>query len=529
MNKKVTHNYLLEKRHSRLRNDLINKFTELKECSHNHYLALSRYIENTPQCFFSETVYSEYLNWLNERDLNEAENLKKYLEENEAEINRAFLHLSEINLLTWHDNVEEKEYFELIRFIDQSIHPTYLRLVEAVLCPFLKVVAHFSRLDRGKPTQGLDIYNVIEELKKSSLKNATKPYKNKIRNGIAHGGITYLQEEIKYKDKNGKEEKFYNTDVLKLFDDLLDVTNSLSLGLSVFFLKNYQKGYKLPQQLFLEELKEETKTPWWSIEGCTPSEFSNLNQLVFYVRANTYDSRKVQLSSFHTGILGEYFAPGYDRYFVSIHSRKAFPGCVAFNGNVLEKLRFDKKVNEEDYGKAIDGDLFFYVPKFKFPEVFSKVSTFYYSFKINIPEIKKDFAEKLNLPRVDVREAKMHRNSWGNVLNGNVYIEPKNCLIDKDLIRNSCASIVKKTFKSARNKTSYISMNKYLPLGYALVNVFRKNYRRRKLSNNGLSSDLVCRIRLQRIKHIKAPFLFGAEIENNGSYIIEWNKAWLEE
>ena len=67
--------------------------------------------------------------------------------------------------------------------------------------------------------------------------------------------------------------------------------------------------------MLFEELLEETRTPWWTVEGCVDSVVADKTQLVVYVRPSTRHVDKVRWSSIQTGILAEYFAPGFDRYF----------------------------------------------------------------------------------------------------------------------------------------------------------------------------------------------------------------------
>jgi hypothetical protein len=68
----------------------------------------------------------------------------------------------------------------------------------------------------------------------------------------------------------------------------------------------------------------------------------------------------------------------------------------------------------------------------------------------------------------------------------------------------------------------------YLPIGYAYVSVFKRDYRRRRLSGYGLGEDLVCTLRLQRIRRIQSPDIMGSTAETMGNWRIAWNKAWLE-
>ena len=515
--------------HKRQRAELKLHFLELKSCPHEHFLLLRRYILSSPHRFYSEPVYSEFMKWLCDRDKNERKKLQDYLSDHAADVNRAFLYLEEINRYDWHDFFEKLDEYELIRFIDQEIHPSYLRLVEAVFFPFLHIVAHFSRLDRGKGTDGLDLWNTIEEIKNTNLLHSTEPYRHIVRNGIAHGGITYLQKEIRYRDKKGNEEKYDDSDVIRNFDDLLDTCNGMALALIVFLFSYKQHGYELPQQLLLAELREETKAPWWSIIGCTPSEFAGLNQLIIYARPKTSDYGKVQVSCFQTGILAELFAPGFDRYFISIRSESSLPGWATFDGKKLQKLRVSRNPRLEDYKGVIENDLIFFVPNRKLPKILSRYETYKHSFHLSWQNFLADFRKKLGATTISVRDAKIHRNSWGCVLNGSVVIGAPDKAIDKILVKKSCSRIVRKSLSHARSETSRIKIHRYLPIGYARIAVFQKDFRRRRLSGFGLKKDLICTVQLQRLKRIKSPDIFGSTIEIKGKYRIAWNKAWLDD
>ena len=525
----ILENPLLRNTHARKRSDIKEHFPELEDCPHDHFLSIHKYIKRSPQRFYSQSVYSKFLGWLEDRNRISQGALQQYLTEHDAELNRAFLHLEEINNLDWHDFFEKLDNIEFIRFIDQQIHPSYLRLTEAVFTPFCRIVAYFSRVDRGSGTDGLDLFPIVEEIERTSLSDVVNPYKHIVRNAIAHGGITYLQNEILYCDKKGNEEKYSDRDIVRTFDDLLDSCNALALALSLFLLVNQPNGYRLPQQLLLEELKEETKTPWWEVVGCTPSKFTGLNQLIIYARPNTADYGKVQLSTFQTGVLVESFVPGYDRYFFSIRSSSSWPGWAAFDGKKLHDLRNKQDAILEDYKGVLENDLVFYVPRIKTPRFIARIQNIILSFRLNMPIAILDIKRQLGLPEIYIREANIHRNAWGAVLNGSVFVEYHKGSITQDIIRKIRKKAVRKALSEARKKTPICKIIRFLPLGYARISVFCKDYRRRRLSGYGLGPHLVCTIQVKRIRRIQSPDIMGSTIEQLGGYRIAWNRAWLEE
>lgn len=524
----IIENPLLRNTHERKRSDIKEKFPELTHCPHDRFLSIHKYIKRSPQRFYSNSVYNKFVEWLKDRNRTNQSELQQYLLEHDAELDRAFLHLEEINNLDWHDFFEKLDDFELIRFVDQQIHPTYLRLTEAVFTPLCRIVAYFSRLDRGKGTDGLDLWPIVEELTNINLCEVVNPYKHIVRNAIAHGGITYLQNEILYRDKKENEEKYSDTDIVRTFDDLLDTCNALTLALSLFLLVHQPNGYGLPQQLLLEELKEETKTPWWEVVGCTPSKFTGLNQLIIYARPSTADYGKVQISTFQTGVLAESFAPGYDRYFFSIRSSSSWPGWAAFDGKKLHDLRNKQEAILEDYKGTIQDDLIFYVPRIKTPRFIARVQNIMLSFKLNMPIAISDIKRQLGWPEIHAREANIHRNAWGVVLKASIFIEFHDIEITQDLIRKFRRKIVRKALSKARNKTPIYKISRFLPLGFTRISVFCKDYRRRRLSGFGLGRHLVCTIQVKRIQRIRSPDIMGSTIEQLGGYRIAWNRAWLE-
>ncbi len=499
----------------------------LSNCPHNYYLSLFNYIDRIPECFFSEQTFQQYLTWLESQHKFNSPRLRDYLAENEDEFNKAFLFLGEINRYSWHDSFEEIDDYESIRFIDQQIHPVYLRLIEAVFCPFTHLLAFFSRIDRGKGTNGLDIFNTVEEIKNTNFSGLADLYDNTVRNGIAHGGIAYVENEIRYRDIKGNEEILSNDLIIRLVDDLIDVCNSFALALKIFIFSHFSDGYIIPRQILLEQLQAETDTPWWHIVGCTPSRFSSQNQLIIYARPNSRDYYKVLYSTFASGVLAEYFAPGYDRYFFSLRSQKALPGWAAFDGRKLLEIREKGSKMLADYQGALENNLVFYSPKPRLPRFLGLLDTFIHSFRIHWPLMLSDIRSKFGWPDVRVRLSKIHRSGWGCVLNGAVVISATRESYGQDVIRANCGRIIRAVLSDARKNVSLTDTTRYLPLRYARISIFRQNYRKRRLRSFGLGADLVATVQVKRVTRIRAPDIYGSQIETRGRYRIAWNGNWL--
>lgn len=481
------------------------------------YLLLRRYVSGTPERFFARDVQREYLTWLQARHIADARGLRAYFVENMAEIERALLFLREVNLEDWHDSlIGSSGEWDFLRFIDARIHRIYLRLVEGVLAPLARVAAYHSRKDRSVGTDGLDIYAVVQELANSPLVLITRAYHHTLRNGIGHGGIIYRQNEVTYCDKRGNEATFGARDVVRMCDDLVDDCNGLAAALAVFTVQHQQDNYPVPEELLVQELREETAVPWWTIEGAIRSEVPAGRQLLVFARAGRQEFEKIQFSALHTGILSEALVSGYDRYFVSIRGHKGM-GWAALNGNQLRAHRI-ANAEIDAYGSAVES--VYYHPVRRWPRWLSRLDTLVQSLRINLPAGRREWHATRGIPEIRARYARLHRNGWRSVLNGAVVLERP----DPETLRENLRRIVQCALDIT---TADTGATRLLPLGFAQVAVFCRDYRTRRLSGFGLGGDLVCTVRYQSIRRIRSPDILGSTVETRGPWRIAWNRAWL--
>lgn len=520
-------NPLTRTRDGRDREDLVARFPDLQFCPGQRYLALRPYLARRPERFFDRRAFGMYLEWLKTREAADHEALKKCLSDNGTEVNRALLFLREINSELWHDDpLAPGDEYELVRTIDRHVHPTYLRLVEGVLTPLVRPIAFFSRVDRGKQAIDLDVWNVVDELALGPASYLVSACRIVMRNGIGHGGITFLHDEIRYRDKRANEETVDARDVVRLCDDLLDACNGIAAALKVFFLVGQERGYEAPRELLVEELQEETWTPWWKIEGCVESEIAGKPQLILFARPNSRHYEKVFWSTVQSGILTEFFAPGYERYVFFLRSSKAWPGWAAFDGNRLRALRMGGASDISQFAGILENDLVFYKPTRRIPKFLGKLDNLITSFRIHAPLAVRDVRAQMGIPHIQCRDATIHRNGWRAVLNAQVVLEDLDEALARSLIWKHRRRIVRQAAKAGRRRGRLPA--RLLPLGYVHVSVFGRDYRRRRLSGFGLGEDLVCTLRLQRIRRIKSPDIMGSTVESRGRWRIAWNRAWLE-
>ncbi len=488
------------------------------ETAGGHYLLLHRYLSVSPERFFARDVQREYLAWLESRHASDPCGLRDYMADNIAEIERALLFLREINVEDWHDTLADyANERELLRFIDTKVHRAYLRLVEGVLTPLARVAAHFSRRDRNAGTDGLDTYAVAQEIANSPLSVITRSYHHTLRNGIGHGGLTYRQNDISYRDKRGNEATLGAREVVRLCDDLLDDCNGLASALAVFVIQHIANGYPVPEELLVQELAEETAAPWWSIEGAVRSEVPAGNQLLVFARTTTQDFKKIQFSAVQSGILAEEFVPGYDRYFLSLRGRKGL-GWVALYG---DRLRAHRTAGDDISAYLDVVESIFFHPIRKRPRWFSRVETIIESFQLNWPTVRRDWYSARGIPHIVPRHANMHPNGWRSVLTGTVVME----LPDPAIIRNHRRRIIRSALSIVTPKPRRA---RYYPLGFAQISVFCHDYRKRRLHGFGLGDDLVCTVRYQTIGRTRSPDILGSTVEIAGAWRIAWNRAWLD-
>lgn len=511
------------------RSRLIDLFPILASCQSTPYLALRPYLLGCPERFFDRRIHLLVLDWLRKRDAADRTRLQQYFVDASAELSVAMLFLRQINSEDWHDRPLVKgDDLEVVGFIDRVLHPTYLRLVEGVFASFLRPMAHFSRLDRGKPTEGLDVFNLVEELANTPLAPCTSACRHTVRNGIGHGGITYRQSGIKYRDKKGNSETLDVWSVVRLCDDMVDSCNGLASAFKLFLLTADPPGYQPPHELLVEELMEESQSPWWAINGCLQSELPTGKQLLVYARPESRDVLKIQWASVQSAALAESLAPGFDRYFLSLRSSKGWPGWAAFDGVRLRQARESGATGVHDFAVALEEGGFFYVPRPPLPRVLARLDTLSHSLRVHWLFALRQISDNLGRVPLAARDAKMHRNSWGYVLGGAVVISGLDAANAAAVIRSNRRRILKAAARAARAEQSLLSIVRYLPLGYARVAVLSSDFRRRRLSSFGLNPELVCTVKLQRIRRIKSPDIMGSTIEASGKWRIAWNRAWID-
>ena len=498
-------------------------FPVLQNSKCENYVSLYKFITHIPECFYNEKVFSTYFDWLKTADVSQHEDLVKYFIEYENRLSSAIRNISQVNELKIHDeDLKGKDEYNLLEIIDNCIHPNYLKILEGVFSPLIHPVAYLSRVLRNSSVEKLDIFNSVEEIQIQcpNMEILVKPYIHIVRNGIAHGSVEYLNNEIKYTDKKGNSEILYSVDVITLFDELVDCCNAMVLALKIFFASQYKNEYKIPFALLIDELKTQNENKWLEINNCIQMTIqSKGTQLLVYALVKTTDVLKVHYFILQVASLSESLMPGYDRYFISLKSEHAYSGWCSFDGAKLKQARTTTTEEYVPFVNAIDDSGVFFHPKIKYPKLFYKFDNFVESFLIYFRITKKNLENEYKRSNILIKNYESHRSYFSTVLNADVV-----------LIVNSEVDI-SKYIKSHYSKiVRYVSRHiiKYLPLGFARISVYSKQMRKRTYKHYGLGEDLICVIQYKKLQRIRCRNIFESIVEEHGLYRIEWNKKWLE-
>lgn len=229
----------------------------------------------------------------------------------------------------------------------------------------------------------------------------------------------------------------------------------------------------------------------------------------------------------YSGILAEHFAPGFDRYMISLRSPIAWPGWAALDGRKLREIRERPGPRAmEEYKDVLENGFVFYVPNLKQPRFVSKIETLLTSFRLHMPLAFEQMRKSLDQILIKPRRAEIHRNGWGAVVNGAVVVDLSGESDPREAVRKARRRIIRSARRLACKTSGRRNIAKLLPTGYARIAVYQSDQRHRALW--GLPADLVCTVQIQFIARIRAPDISGSTIERVGIHRIAWNKAWLD-
>lgn len=492
-----------------------------------NFLPLWKYIDNSPEKFYSEKAFNDFYNFLNDLLKNNKPKLIQLLKLYERDLNTAFVRLQEINQLDWHDNKiksNDKEY-EFVLFIENEINPTFLKLIEAVFSNLIAIIGANELLNNNKKLEGFNLHNRLDILTKTPFKYLVFDNLKVYRNAIAHGSYFHNSCTTIYKDKNDTVEVEHPY-ILAKIDTLIDYCNGLALALSMFFFEHTDlltvNYVKLPDPLLIEQLKCFANCSTWKINACL--KFSYDNQLHIYIDNNLINPWHVNYFTLYTAKLLGRFAPNYERYFISLNSKysKCSVGWAIFDGKKLSKISKSKLNKIENYYEALEQDkMIFFVPKISIAPIFFTIFNF-----IKIAEahfkVRANVFKYCVFRNVKVRYTRAHYNGMHLIIHSRVVIEDGEDI--EDYVRQNIHKIVKKAIKETRKKKF---IHKFSPLGYIQVSLYRKDARKRTLLNSGLVKELIGTATIKNLKRMQVPDIYGGTLEIRKNIRLVWNKHFL--
>ncbi|MCH8010734.1 MAG: hypothetical protein IIA61_02100 [Candidatus Marinimicrobia bacterium] len=510
---------------------IIDNFPVLANTIDAKFLSLKEYITERPQKFYNEQTYYDFLTFLTNFKYENPSWLVDVYWDTDHELNIAIISLNKINEKRIHDNFIPDNNIDVIRFIENFIHFNYLKLIEAVYHKYIRFIAYNNRLQRGKPIDGLDIYNCVEEVQKTKFSYTTTCYHNIIRNGIAHGGITFKESDTIYKGKRGKPYEIRTKEIIRMFDDLLDICNGFALAFKVFMILNrdffQSKNLVVPKQLFIQELKAQANAPKWKVVDCLENVIlDGKTQLNIFTENALLDFEEVNYYAFRTAVIAEYFASGFDRYFFSLKSKHSLLGWAGYDGKILKRERLKNSDDINGYTGVLEEDLLFFIPKIKLPKLLRKFLNILTITKSNFPIEYHKNTNFIFKRKYELRETKPFRRGFSIIINDpSLFIYPEYNEEIVDLIRKDYKKIVRYAIRKSKKEINSI-IPLCLPTKYIRVTIYDTDLRKRQLRSSGLIDSLVCSITVNKSKRIKTIDLFGGKLEQKGKYRIVWNKNW---
>ena len=520
-------NPLTLKLHEYQRHEIIQAFPQINT-QKQIPLIFWNYLNGRPEKFYSDEIFHIALSTLNQFLKKYPDQMANFLIKENNEFNIALRQLIDINSLPIHDDILPKDDLDLIKFCDNTILPSYLKLVEGVFHVIINPIIAFIQLENGKPIKDLPLFDQIEKLK-YQYAIFTESVSRTMRNGIAHGGVIFRNNDITFIDKKGKKETYRIQDVIPIFDNLLDACNAIVLAFLLLYHENHDffknNNISLPITIIYEELKSELKSPGWEIKGCLESQtFNGRSQLNIFTSNSFRDKSRLVYHVIRTMHITNIYAPSYDRYFLKINSKHYLNGFISFNGIKIRELQSElSDDNVSKYFSAIESPLIWH-RDLPFSKFYTYAATLLSAIKVAFPlefqKIKKKNFNYFIEPRfIEVSTERYINRARVSII---IHTHP-NIKID-DLIRKNIEKILKKSIRFARKDISYFSLSKYLPISFIHINVLTKDFRKRKMGYPGLISELICTIERDKTKKVKLRDIATGIPEVIRDIRLVWNK-----
>jgi len=376
--------------------------SDLTQIPRNHILDLYPFFEKYPQKYYKEDIFiffiDFHLNFFNTyNDIQSVfADVNTSLTEGWFKLNLFNKEVAETNL----DNLPREKKFRTY------ILPWYAhRLCEDIYDSLLSLPLKSLGKERNKKYLQLSTNKKINDILKqdANLAFLTHFYNPIIRNASSHpsGQIKFLKKNQIHFINKKDDELLYDSEVIEIFEDLLDTCNAMAFATKILQIKFFDKlktttmqPVHLEDSLKEEFLKKEISSHMFWIEGIDVVEMpSNRGkQLNLDCRHRILRIEETIFEAFRSMVIVNKYFPNVDFIFVGLKSKGQTAWIRAKTKNV--KRWVSGEITDEEFFKVIMKDAFFYPLRSSniFIRIISSLRRFW---PILIENFKKEYQNQL--------------------------------------------------------------------------------------------------------------------------------------
>jgi hypothetical protein len=494
------------------------------------FLLLAKFLDSSPQKYYNAQTAITFLEVLEAALVEDGALLASIIKQKEGELDISSRTLTDINSQIIHETFLPKATYDKIAFIDDKIHYNLLRILEGPVYQWLNLFASYRLLKKGKKADGNNLYNCFQVIAGTELAFVEPLFDKAVRNAVAHGKVSYGDNDVTYYDISGEKTISYR-ETIALFDKLVDAANGLALGFQLFYIKHNVSinalGIELPHSIRVEELGLRCDSPRWKVMGCfeTPV-IGDRRQLTVFIKDSCLQYSRALYQGVITVAWAESLSPGYDRYTLNITGKYAMGGYAAFTGDILRDARVSEAPVGE-YGRALEENLFFYISKFKLPSLIYKAINYFDILKVSMPLVLEDYRNKIGRGDILCKDIKWHSRATHIVIGDASVVVTCPQSDYMIFVRQNYKKIVNTVIRGLFSEIRWFSWRQLLPVHFLRIGVYDTELRLRNSRESGLGEHLVCMLTINLTGTIKDIDIMGGVPEQHGKCRIVWNGKWL--
>lgn len=465
-------NYFVEKPNLQLKKCcILEKFGDLpiEDSTNNFFYSLHRFASTRPLCYINRSTTLQLIDYFrcNPSHFIDA------LSENDSGITNAVFSIIKI-APSW--NVEDQTDLSTpngIRDFEMIWHPEYVRYFENIYSKLITVPLRIIDTINKTKYHKTHIKDQLICLTDHGFGELIKGSSRIMRNAISHGNVYYNGIQIKYVDRE-EQEQFYASDVLKMFDHLVENCHSIIVSILIA-LNNLEN---IPKRI------SDLNIPFGIIYLVADGLISHNDFQIEYVYENVIQENTQQLHiSCSTRTLNrltqithainvawkylQHFK-SYDRFAFSIECGKSLPNSLFLNGKELQKA-IDNNLDLHGLQDVIETSMLWFggsVIRNKLHTIKVYFEVFWQLFKEEYFINLKNSGWRLTQRKYEIR--KIENKSAGKIRRVQAHVQIKDRSIDlkvlKQIIHHSIKRIKRRRYYALnlgktgfwRRKPSYI-------------------------------------------------------------------------